>query len=161
MYRTKMDMADSAHHGIDSANLLIHGANAVDVFDVHSHITTGSTNADDVMPTRQSRYCSFAHSTGGTHDDYLHHYILTETCMVIIHSTREPTARRAHRVYLSCRHIRRGKPGGHTTTHQVAFYSDDPMLQTKQTSVGNNYTFWTAGVMTFDNTSILTEDESS
>jgi hypothetical protein len=87
MYRTKMAMADGAHHGINFANLLIHCANAVDVFDIHLHITTGSTNADDFMPTRQGRYCSCAHSTGGTHDDYFHHYILTEACIEIIRKT--------------------------------------------------------------------------
>jgi hypothetical protein len=44
------------------------------------HITTGSTNADDFMPTRQGLYCGFANGTGGTHDNYLHHYVLTEAC---------------------------------------------------------------------------------
>ena len=75
MYRTKMDMADTAHHGINSAHLLIHCANAIDVFDIHLHITTGSTNADDFMPTRQGLYGSFANGTGGTHDNYFHHDI--------------------------------------------------------------------------------------
>jgi hypothetical protein len=65
-------MADSAHNGINSANLLIHCADAVDVFDVHLHITTGSTNADDFMPTRQGLYGSLANGTGGTYDDYSH-----------------------------------------------------------------------------------------
>ncbi len=50
----------------------------LDVFDVHVHITTGSAHADDFMSTRQGRYHSFANGTGGTHDDYFHHYILTE-----------------------------------------------------------------------------------
>ncbi len=75
MYRAKMDMADSAYHGINSANLLIHCANAADVFDVHLQITTGSTNADDFMPLRQGLDCSSANGTGGTHDNYPHHYI--------------------------------------------------------------------------------------
>ena len=80
MYRTKMDMADSAHHGINSANLLIHRANVVDVFDIHLYIATGSTNADDFMPIRQGFYCSFANGTGGPDDNYFHHDFLTEAC---------------------------------------------------------------------------------
>ena len=75
--RSKMDMADGAHHGINFANLLIQSANAVDVLDVHLHVATGSANTDDFMAARQGVYCSLANGSGGTNDNYLHRNILS------------------------------------------------------------------------------------
>ena len=53
MYRAKVDMADSAHHGINSANLLIHCANAVDVFNIDSG-TIERVDTDPFVPGTQS-----------------------------------------------------------------------------------------------------------
>jgi len=78
MNRAEMNVADSAHYGIDFANLAVHFANAADVFDVHVHIAAGSANADDFMPSRQRVYRRFANGAGGAYDNYFHHDILSD-----------------------------------------------------------------------------------
>jgi hypothetical protein len=73
-----MNLADSTHHGINFAHLLIHRTDTVDILDIHLHIPAGSANADNFMSTRQGLDCSLSNHTGSTYDNYFHNDILNE-----------------------------------------------------------------------------------
>jgi hypothetical protein len=71
-YPTEMTMPYCTHHRIDFADLLVHGPDTVDIFDVHLHIAAAATNLDDFMATRQGVNCRLAYGAICTYDDYFH-----------------------------------------------------------------------------------------
>jgi hypothetical protein len=70
-----MNLTDSAYNSVNLADLPIHFTNAVDVLYIHLQVAAASANANNFMSSRQGADRSFANSTGGTDDNYLHNVL--------------------------------------------------------------------------------------
>jgi hypothetical protein len=69
---TEVTMPYCAHHRIDFADLLVHGPDTVDIFDVRLHIAAAATNLDDFMATRQGVNRRLAYGAIRSYDYYFH-----------------------------------------------------------------------------------------
>ena len=74
IHSAKVTMSDSRYHGIYPADLLIHFANAIYVFDIGLDITARPTNSDNFMSARKGINDSLANSAVCT-NDYDFHYL--------------------------------------------------------------------------------------
>jgi hypothetical protein len=73
-----MNVPDGTDYSIDFSNLLVHSANAVDVFDIHLYIAAASANADQLMPASECIRCRSTDGARRTHNDYFHINFTTE-----------------------------------------------------------------------------------